>query len=90
MTLLSQAEFTWLEVREHIRTWEEPGYDWATHFCEVYGSSLPGKNDEESRYTLVGLFDSGAVGFKLKKRLFVESKACWEEIEMRFPRMGTT
>ena len=80
VTIVAKAEFTWLEGREHIRTWEKPGHDWATHFCEVCGSSLPGKNDEASMYIPVSLFDSGADGLKLKERLFVESKACWEEI----------
>ena len=80
MTIVPQAGFTWLEGHEHIRTWENPGHDWATHFCEVCVSSLPGKNDEESMYISVSLFDSGADKLKLRKRLFVESKACWEEI----------
>ena len=39
-----------------------------------------GKNDEASMYIPVSLLDSGADGLKLKERLFVESKACWEEI----------
>ena len=80
VTIVSRAGFTWLEGRAHIRTWEKPGHDWATHFCEVCGSSLPGENGETSMYIPVSLFDSGADELKLKKRLFGESKACWEEI----------
>ena len=35
---------------------------------------------KKSMYIPASLFDSGADGLKLKKRLFVESKARWEEI----------
>ena len=80
VTVVPLDVFSWLGGLEHLRTWQKPQHDWETSFCSTCGSALPGKNDEQSMYVPVSLLDSGAEKLKIKKRLFLDSKAGWEEI----------
>ena len=80
VSIVANESFNWLSGLEHIKTWRKPGHDWETSFCTCCGSSLPGKNDENSTYIPAGLFDSGHENLRVKQHLYVDSKACWEQI----------
>ena len=80
MTVVPVEAFSWIRGLEHRTTWQKAQHDWETSFCSTCGSALPGKNDEQSMYVPVGLLDSGAENLRVKKRLFLDSKAVWEEI----------
>ncbi|WP_100643432.1 GFA family protein [Alteromonas facilis] len=65
---------------DHIKIWKKPQHDWLTHFCDVCGSPLPGKNDEHHSYIPVSLLDNGHENLTVKHHVFVDSKAHWEII----------
>ena len=80
VTVVDNDKFSWLAGQNAIKTWYKPGHDWETSFCQYCGSPLPGKNDQASTYIPVSLFDSGHENLRLKKHIFIDSKASWEEL----------
>ena len=81
VTVVPNEYFAWTLGQEFIKTWHKPNHDWETSFCLNCGSPLPGKNDESSSYIPVSLLDCGTENLKIKKHLFLDSKASWEEVE---------
>lgn len=80
VAVVPNEKFDWISGKEYIKTWHKPDHDWETSFCTSCGSTLPGKNDESSTYIPVSLLNSGLENLKVKKHLFLDSKAVWEEI----------
>ena len=80
VTVVPNELFEWTSGQEHINTWLKPNHDWETSFCTTCGSPLPGKNDDSSTYIPVSLIDEGGESLKIKKHIFVDSKASWEVI----------
>ncbi|WP_211214923.1 GFA family protein [Microbulbifer variabilis] len=81
VTVVSNENFEWISGKDHIKTWIKPNHDWQTSFCSECGSSLPGKNDDKAMYVPVSLLDTGFERLKVKKHLFLDSKAVWEEVD---------
>ena len=80
VSVVANEDFAWCAGQSNIKTWHKPGHDWETSFCINCGSPLPGKNDESSIYIPVSLLNTGAAQLKIKKHLFLDSKAPWEEV----------
>lgn len=78
--IVSKEDFSWLQGEGNIRTWSKPGHDWQTSFCEVCGSPVPGKNDEDNMYIPASLITSDTSNLSVTHHLYVGSKASWEEI----------
>ncbi|WP_444897084.1 GFA family protein [Microbulbifer sp. SSSA005] len=81
VTVVSNEDFEWISGQDYIKTWIKPNHDWQTSFCSECGSSLPGKNDDKAMYVPVSLLDTGFERLKVKKHLFLDSKAVWEEVD---------
>ncbi|UTW44327.1 GFA family protein [bacterium SCSIO 12696] len=80
VSVVPNENFNWAAGQEYIKTWHKPNHDWETSFCTNCGSPLPGKNDESSTYIPVSLLNSGSENLKIKKHLFLDSCAVWEDV----------
>jgi len=80
VAIVKSETFKWLTGKHKIKTWDKPDHDWQASFCTICGSSLPGKNDENSLYVPVSLLNNGVEQLKVAHHIFVGSKANWEEI----------
>lgn len=80
VALVNNNDFIWASGRQLVKTWHKPNHDWQTSFCSNCGSTMPGKNDENTTYIPVSLLDCGYEKLKVKRHLFLDSKASWEEV----------
>ncbi len=80
VVLVPRDEFRWLQGQENIVTWSRPGSQWATWFCRVCGSRLPGENDSERMFVPAGLLPGAGAGLKVRAHIWVDSRAEWDEI----------
>ncbi|MEM9449432.1 MAG: GFA family protein [Cyanobacteria bacterium P01_E01_bin.6] len=80
VVVISNSDFRWVRGEKLINTWNKPGHDWKTSFCQNCGSSLPGVNDESRMYVPVGLISEGDENLKVAHHIWVGSKATWDEI----------
>ena len=71
--------FRWVRGLEHVATWTKPVGDWTNNFCRRCGSPLPRTNDEHTMAIPAGLFFEGHEGLRVEHRIFVASKASWDE-----------
>jgi len=81
VAIVDNNDFSWVEGKRFIKSWQKPNHDWHTNFCKKCGSSLPGRNDKTNTYVPVGLLNSGYDDLKVVHHLFVGSKAPWEEFK---------
>ncbi len=79
MVVDNQA-FEWLRGEQNMTTWNKPGHDWATSFCRICGSTLPGENDENRMFVPAGLITEGSKHLRVAHHIFVNSKAPWFEL----------
>ncbi|WP_394203692.1 GFA family protein [Shewanella waksmanii] len=84
VSVVANTAFEFTEGVDYISRWDKPNHDWMKHFCRVCGSPLPGENDQQTTFIPVSLLDSGDKNLTVKHHIFVDSKACWEQI----PRDG--
>ncbi len=80
VVVVNNEDFHWLKGRDLVKTWDKPGHDWQTSFCQNCGSTLPGANDDARMYVPAGLILKGAEKLKVAHHIFVDSKAPWDEI----------
>lgn len=80
VVVINNDDFRWLKGQDLVKTWDKPGHDWQTSFCQNCGSTLPGANDDERMYIPAGLIINGADKLKVAHHIFVDSKAAWDEI----------
>ena len=80
VVIVDNDAFRWLRGEAQIATWKKPGADWQTWFCRVCGSPLPGVNDESRMFVPAGLISSGGDALRVIHHIWVDSKACWDEI----------
>ncbi len=80
VTVVANNDFCWLKGKELVKTWEKPGHDWQTSFCQNCGSTLPGSNDDSRMYVPVGLLSQEAEQLQVAGHIWVGSKAVWDEI----------
>ncbi|MBQ4809738.1 aldehyde-activating protein [Pseudoalteromonas luteoviolacea] len=79
--IASKTDFKWCSGTRYIKTWRKPEHDWVCSFCTECGSSLPGENDDQRMYIPAGLVSNEYLqGIRVTHHLWVESKACWDEI----------
>jgi hypothetical protein len=72
--------FRWTRGEEHIGTWKKPGADWQTWFCRICGSPVPGANDAKRTFVPAGLISEGGDELRVRHHVWVDSRACWDEI----------
>ena len=82
VTIAPKSSITIFCGEDLVQSWKKPNHDWSTNFCKICGSPLPGDNDEQNLFIPVSLLDSGHDQLSIKHHIFVDSKACWEEIGM--------
>lgn len=80
VVVVNNDQFHWSKGQEHIITWDKPGHDWQTSFCNQCGSTLPGSNDDARMYVPVGTISEGGKNLTVVHHIWVDSKANWEEI----------
>jgi len=80
VVVVSNDNFEWVKGEDNISYWKKDDVDWDTWFCKTCGSSLPGKNDPERMFVPAGLITEGGDQLKVAHHIFVDSKACWDEI----------
>jgi hypothetical protein len=80
VVVIDNDAFRWIRGEEHISTWKKPGADWQAWFCNACGSPLPGANDESRTFVPAGLISSGDEDLRVLHHIWVDSKACWDEI----------
>ena len=80
VVVVDNDAFRWTGGEEHIATWKKPDVDWQTWFCRVCGSRLPGANDESRMFVPAGLIADGGEDLRVMHHIWVDSKACWDEI----------
>lgn len=80
VTLVPKTHFRWVRGEELVRYWKKTDADWASSFCSVCGSALPGENDSETIFIPAGLIREGGEELKISDHIFVASKAHWDEI----------
>ena len=78
--VVKNSDFHWLKGTQNIKTWDKPGHDWQTSFCQTCGSTLPGANDDLRMYVPAGLITEGGEHLKIAHHIWVDSKASWDEI----------
>jgi hypothetical protein len=72
--------FSWVSGEEFITSWKKPAADWETWFCRRCGSPVPGVNDEKHTFVPAGSLRDGGENLKVAHHIWVDSKACWDEI----------
>jgi len=80
VVVVDNDAFRWIRGEEHIATWKKPHTDWQTWFCGLCGSPVPGANDESRMFVPAGLISDGGETLKVTHHVWVDSKACWDEI----------
>lgn len=80
LVLAMNEDFTWLRGQEHIQYWKKPDADWEGWFCQICGSTLPGRNDDTKLYVPVGLITEGSENLRVAHHIFTHSRAAWDEI----------
>lgn len=80
VVVVDNGAFRWTGGAEHIATWKKPDADWQTWFCRECGSPLPGANDNARMFIPAGLISNGGDGLRVMHHIWVDSKACWDEI----------
>ncbi|MDJ0656553.1 MAG: GFA family protein [Xanthomonadales bacterium] len=80
VVVVHNKDFRWRRGQEQVTTWQKPGHDWQTSFCQGCGSPLPGPNDESRMYVPAGLIDEGGENLRVAHHIWVDSKAHWDNI----------
>jgi len=80
VTIVPTESLKWITGKTKINSWSKPNHDWQTCFCNICGSPVPGKNDDNNLYVPVSLLNNGMEQLMVKHHIFVGSKANWEEI----------
>ena len=80
VVLVKNEYFSWVSGEEFIRTWQHPDADWAKKFCQICGSPVPGINDENHTFVPAGTISEGGDKLNVTHHIWVDSKACWDEI----------
>ncbi|NRD72052.1 GFA family protein [Shewanella sp. VB17] len=78
--VINNSDFRWIKGRKLIHTWDKPGHNWQTSFCQHCGSPLPGADDSSRMYVPVGLITQGGENLKVAHHIWVDSKAIWDQI----------
>ncbi len=78
--VVDNEDFQWTSGEDLIATWNKPNSDWQTWFCSTCGSRLPGINDETRMFIPAGLISEGGENLEVRHHIWVDSKACWDEI----------
>lgn len=78
--VVDNGAFRWTRGEDQIATWKKPDADWQTWFCRVCGAPVPGINDEARMFVPAGLISEGGDALRVAHHIWVESKACWDEI----------
>lgn len=80
VVLVENDAFRWTRGDEHIATWKKPDADWQAWFCDICGSPVPGANDDSRMFIPAGLISGGGEDLSVIHHIWVDSKACWDEI----------
>ena len=80
VVIVENTAFHWTRGEAHITSWKKPNADWRAWFCKTCGSTLPGVNDERHMFVPAGLISEGAEKLQVAHHIWVESKACWDQI----------
>lgn len=80
VVVVDNDAFRWIRGEEHIAAWKKPNTDWQTWFCGLCGSPVPGANDESRMFVPAGLISDGGETLRVTHHVWVDSKACWDEI----------
>ncbi|MEE4300652.1 MAG: GFA family protein [Pseudomonadales bacterium] len=78
--VVPKESFRWLRGEASVRSWRKPDADWASSFCNVCGSALPGENDAERMFVPAGAITKGGEGLVVADHIFVDSRAPWDVI----------
>lgn len=78
--VIKNSDFRWLSGEQLINHWQKPDSDWHGWFCRQCGSPVPGKNDDSHMFVPAGLITTGGESLVVKHRIWVGSKAAWDEI----------
>ena len=76
---LAPGQFTWREGEEDI-TYHTNMEGVATGFCRHCGSTLVITNQGAVVAITLGTLDADATGITLRDHIFVDSRACWDEL----------
>lgn len=80
VALVPKSKFRWAQGQDALANWSKPNADWASSFCTVCGSAMPGPNDTETLFIPAGSLTEGAEGLEISDHIFVGSKADWDQI----------
>ena len=59
VVVVDNEAFHWMRGEYQVLTWNKTIGNWETSFCRVWGSIVPGLNDESNMYVLAGLITNG-------------------------------
>ena len=80
VVVIDNEAFRWTRGENEVATWKKPDADWQTWFCRICGSPVPGANDDVRMFVPAGLISEGGEDLKVIHHIWVDSKACWDEI----------
>ena len=80
VVVVDNVAFQWMRGEYQVLTWKKTIGNWETLFCRVFGSTLPGINDESRMYVPAGLITNGDESLKVVHNIWVDFKAVVDEI----------
>ena len=78
--IVPNDKYRWVRGEDLVTTWEKPGHDWLTSFCQICGSTLPGTIDDTNMFIPAGLINEDIENLRVIHHIHVKSKASWDVI----------